>query len=78
MLSIPFINCELSLTLTWFEKCVITTRACRKKFVDTTTDKNPQFSEVNSPSKCTFQIKDAKLYVPVVTLSTEDDIKLLE
>ena len=78
MLSIPVIDCELSLTLTWFEKCVITTRACREKFVDTTSDKNPQFSEVNSPSKCTFQIKDSKLYVPVVTLSTEDDIKLLE
>ena len=30
------------------------------------------------PSGTTFQIKDAKLYVPVVTLSKEFDIKLLE
>ena len=32
----------------------------------------------NAPSDATFQIKDTKLYFPVVTLSNEDDIKLLE
>ena len=31
-----------------------------------------------SPSGATFKITDTKLYVPVVTLSKEDDIKLLE
>ena len=30
------------------------------------------------PDGATFQITDTKLYVPVVTLSKENDIKLLE
>ena len=30
------------------------------------------------PTGLEFQIKDTKLYVPVVTLSKENDIKLLE
>ena len=33
---------------------------------------------VDSPTKATFQITDTKLYVPVVTLSTENNKKLLE
>ena len=33
---------------------------------------------VNNPTNATFKTTDAKLYVPVVTLSTEDDNKLLE
>ena len=32
----------------------------------------------NAPSDATFQIKDTKLYVPVVTLLKKNDIKLLE
>ena len=31
-----------------------------------------------TPSDATFKITDAKLYVPVVTLSKENDTKLLE
>ena len=31
-----------------------------------------------TPSDATFKITDAKLYVPVVTLSKEKDTKLLE
>ena len=31
-----------------------------------------------APTGLEFQIKDTKLYVPVVTLSKENDIKLLE
>ena len=33
---------------------------------------------VDSPTKRTFQITDTKLYVPVVTLSTENNKKLLQ
>ena len=33
---------------------------------------------INTPTNVTFQIKDAKLYLPVATLSTQDDNKLLE
>ena len=32
---------------------------------------NPQFPEINHPSKWAFQIKNAKLFVPVVTLYIE-------
>ena len=32
----------------------------------------------NPPTELEFQIKDTKLYVPVVTLSKENDVKLLE
>ena len=71
------INFELPFTLTWFENSVITTRVYRKTFVGTATNKNPRYPEVNSPSKSTFQLNDTKLYVIVVTLSTEDDNKFL-
>ena len=39
---------------------------------------NPARSAINSPTNATFQITDTKLYVPVVTLSTENDKRLLE
>ena len=34
--------------------------------------------KIDNPENATFQITDTKLYVPVVTLSKENDIKLLE
>ena len=36
------------------------------------------FRETDNPKCATFKITDTKLYVPVVTLSTENDEKLLE
>ena len=33
---------------------------------------------INAPTNATLKITDSKLYVPVVTLSTEDDNKLLK
>ena len=39
---------------------------------------NPCVSEINNPENAIFQITDTKLYLPVVTLSKENDIKLLE
>ena len=72
----PLNNCEVSLTLTWYEKCVltnITTQTARAAQGD-----NPARPAINAPTNATFQIKDTKLYVTVVTLSTEDDKKLLE
>ena len=35
-------------------------------------------SVIDNPEDATFQITDTKLYVPVVTLSKENDKKLLE
>ena len=37
-----------------------------------------QSNRSDSPTNATFRITDTKLYVPVVTLSVEDDKKLLE
>ena len=70
------INCEVSLTLTWYENCVltnITTEAARAAQGD-----NPARPAINAPTNATFKITDTKLYVPTVTLSTENDKRLLE
>ena len=71
----PLINCEVSLTLTWSENCVlndITTQATRAAQRD-----NPARPAIKSPTKATFKLTGTKLYVPVVTLLTEDDKNLL-
>ena len=39
---------------------------------------NPRVSKIYIPENAIFQITDTKLYVPVVTLSKENDIKILE
>ena len=76
----PLINCEVSLTLTWSENCVltdITTQTARN--ANPNADPPAEARErVNAPTNATFKITDTKLYVPVVTLSTENDKKLLE
>ena len=54
--------------------CVIT----EEKTQDANRDGNPPVPEVRAPTGATFEITDTKLYFPVVTLSTEDDNKLLE
>ena len=41
-------------------------------------DVNTVVYEIGNPENVTFQITDTELYVPVVTLSTENDKKLLE
>ena len=72
-LDIPLINCEVSLTLTWSENCVITSEATREADLDA----DPPVDEINNPKNATFKIKDTKLYVPVATLSAENNNKLL-
>ena len=70
----PLINCEVFLALTWSENCVLT-------YVTTEAadpDDDPAIPALNTPTNATFQITDTKLYVPAVTLSTENDKKLLE
>ena len=67
----PLINCEINLILTWSQKCVLTSKATRN--VVPAQGRNPAVTAVNNPTNATSQIKDTKLYVPVVTLSTEYD-----
>ena len=79
-LNMPLINCEVSLTLTWSENCVltyITTQAARNP--NPNADPAVQARErIYAPAGPTFQIADTKLYIPVVTLSTKNDKKPLE
>ena len=70
-LNIPLINCEVSLALSWSETCVITSMEKRILVAG-------QPNRDISPTNAVFKIKDCKLDVPVVTLSTENDNKLLE
>ena len=70
----PLINCEVYLTLTWSENCVLTSKATR----EADPDANPAVDEINNPTNATFKITGTKLYVPIVTLSAENDNKLLE
>ena len=65
----PLINCEVSLILTWFRECVITSM---ERQVITNTQRYV------SPTNAIFQIRDTKLYILVVALSTENDKRILE
>ena len=70
-LDIPLINCEITLILSWYKECVLVGRAFRGPPAAAA-------NRINSPTDAKFEITDCKLYVPVVTLSAENDNKLLE
>ena len=58
------INCKVELSLGWIEECVLTTAVIGAD------------ANATGADRATFIITDAKLYVPVVTLSKEDSVKL--
>ena len=70
-LTISLINGEVELILTWFENCVLIGR-------EADYDADANVYETDNPENAIFEIKDTKLYVTVVTLSKENDIKLLK
>ena len=74
-LDIPLINCEVSLALSWSANCVIT--SLEKILLTAAQRGNPAVYD-DSPTNAVFKITDCKLYVPVVTLSAENDNKLLQ
>ena len=71
VLNIPLISCEVFLELKWNKNCVITSLERRQ------VDAGPPVVRDNTPTGATLSITDFKLYVPVVTLSKDDEIKLL-
>ena len=73
-LDIPLINCEVELILTSFKNCVLIDKSTREANYGA----NPVVYEIDNPEDATFKITDLKLFVPVVTLSKENDIQLLE
>ena len=58
----PLINCKIKLNLTWKKECVLST-------LD---------DDDANPENAIFIINDTKLYVPVVTLSKEDNKDFIE
>ena len=69
--NIPLISCEVFLELKWNKYCVIT--SLERKQVDA----GPPIVRDNAPTGATLSITGCKLYVPVVTLFKDDEIKLL-
>ena len=59
-LEMPLITYKVEVSLKWIEDCILTV--------------NPDVN--NNVNRATFTITDAKLYVPIVTLKTEDNTKL--
>ena len=51
-LDIPLINCEVSLTLTWSENCVITSKATR----EANPDADLAVAGINNPTNTVFKI----------------------
>ena len=72
----PLINCEINFILTWSENCVLTNKATIAALP--AQEENPAVAAINNPTNATFQITDAKLYAPVVTLSAENDKMIKE
>ena len=66
-LNIPLINCEIELILTWSKNCALADMTVRAA------GNNNDPPAVVAPTGLEFQITDTKLYVPVVTLSKEND-----
>ena len=75
MLDMPLINCEISLGLRWSKNCVLTLKATRNALP--AEGNNDEVAAINNPTNAEFNITDCKLYVPVVTLSDENENKSL-
>ena len=69
-LNMPLISCEVSLELKWNKNCIITNLKQRALAA-------PAVGRDGAPTGETLAINDCKLYIPVVTLSKDDKIKLL-
>ena len=64
----PLISCEVSLELKWDKNCIITNQQIGI---------NLDGGNTVAPTGATLAINDSQLYLPVVTLSKDDEIKLL-
>ena len=65
-LEMPLINCKVELLLKWIENCVLTTAEIGANADATGTD------------SATLEVIDAELYVAVVILSAEGNVKLVK
>ena len=60
----PLVNCKVEHSSKWIENCVLTSAAIGAN------------ANITGANSATFKITDAKLYVPISTLSAEDNKKL--
>ena len=70
-LNMPLISCEVSLELKWNKNCIIT--SLERRAID---ENNPPNRD-GAPTGATLVLNDCKLYILVVTLSKDDESKLL-
>ena len=63
-LEMPLINCKVELSLNCIQNCVLTSAAIGAN------------ADATGADSATFKIADAKLYIPIVILSAENNAKL--
>ena len=66
-LKMPLVNCKVELSLKWIENCVLTAAEI-----------GANADDAAGADGATFKITDEKMYVPVATLSAEDNVKLVK
>ena len=78
-LDLPSVNCEIEPDLSWSKNCIVSEIVITPR-ISANSDANPPVREVAATltTGATFQINNAKLYVPFTTLFVNDIIKFLE
>ena len=65
------VNCEVNLILAWSEKCVLTDLITHAAAAAAAQGNNAARPAISAPTNVSFKITETKLYLPVVTLSTD-------
>ena len=75
---LPLINCEIDLDWSWSKECIISEISIMPR-VSGNPRANPPTLDVKviQTTGATFQINNAKIYIPVITLSINDNIEFL-
>ena len=73
---LPLINCEIDLDWSWSKECIISEISIIPR-VPGNPRANPPTLDVKAiqTTGATFQINNAKIYIPVITLSINDNIE---
>ena len=74
----PLISCEIEPDLKWTKNCVLSEISITPRIAGNPNARPVQAREAKQTTGATFQIKMAKLYAPVITLSINDNFKSLE
>ena len=77
-LNFSVINSEIFVELKWSKNCVLTSKTTRNALPADAVNNLLAVAAINNPTNVEFLITDCKLYVPVVTLSAENENKLFE